>query len=226
MGVTAPIPVALHPHLQSRWSDRRVVAAERDVKSWDEGLPDVEAVRPARCPCCGTAGRPAGAPLGLIGHGIRRRHQLGPSDVGERPEVAEVIVRRYRCRGCGAVVTVVPRGVAPRVRYRLAAVAWALGRWWQGVSAAEVRREVSPFVHVGEEARRGWRSLRRWVEMLGSALGLDAFGPPRRRVERVLQQLAARALEASGELVGDAVAGVVLVDVHRLCRGGPEVPTT
>lgn len=140
--------------------------------------------------------------------------------------MAEIVVRRYRCRGCGAVVTVVPRGVAPRLRYRLCAVAWALGRWWQGVSAAQVRGEVSPFAHVGEEARRGWRSLRRWVAVLGGALGLDAFGPPRRRVEGVLQQLAARALDASGELVADAVAGVVLIDVHRLCRGGPGVPTT
>lgn len=164
--------------------------------------------------------------MGLIGHGVRRRLQLGPAGVGEVPEVAEVVVRRYLCRSCGAVVTVVPRGVAPRLRYRLCAVAWALGRWWQGDSAAAVRGEVSPFAHVGEEARRGWRSLRRWVEMLGGALGLDAPGPPRGRVEGVLQQLAGRALEASGELVADAVEGVVLVDVHRLCRGGPEVPTT
>lgn len=226
MGVSAPIPVALHRQLKRRWSHRRVVVAERDVKIWDEALPSVEAVRPPRCPCCGAAGRPAGARLGLIGHGVRRRLQLGPAGIGERPEVAEIVVRRYRCRGCGAVVTVVPRGVAPRLRYRLRAVAWALGRWWQGGSAAEVRREVSPFEHVGEEARRGWRSLRRWVELLGSALGLGAVGPPHRRVEGVLQQLAARALEVSGALVGDAVEGVVLVDVHRLCRGGPEVPTT
>ena len=140
--------------------------------------------------------------------------------------MGEVTVRRYRCRGCGAVVTVVPRGVAPRLRYRLRAVVWALGRWWQGGSAAAVRREVSPFAHVGQEARRGWRSLRRWVEMLGRALGLDAFGPPQSRVEGVLQRLAARALEASGELVGNAVEGVTLIDVHRLRRGGPEVPTT
>jgi hypothetical protein len=164
--------------------------------------------------------------LGLIGHGVRKRLQLGSAGVDERPEVTEVTVRRYRCRGCGAVVTVVPRGVAPRLRYRLRAVAWALGRWWQGVSAAEVRREVSPFEHVGEEARRGWPSLRRWVDMLGGALGLDAIGAPRSRVEGVLQQLAARALDVSGELVRDAVAGVVFVDVHRVLRGGPEVPTT
>jgi len=137
-----------------------------------------------------------------------------------------VTVRRYRCRGCGAVVTVVPRGVVPRRRYRLRGVAWALGRWWQGLSAAEAREQVSPFRHVGEEARRGWRSLRRWVDLLGAAVGLDAMGSPYRRLEGVLQQLAARALRASGDLVHDAVEGVVLVDAHRLCRRGPEVPTT
>ena len=137
-----------------------------------------------------------------------------------------VTVRRFLCRSCGAVVTVVPRGMAPRLRYRLAAIAWALGQWWEGESAAAVRRVVSPFRCVGEEARRGWRSLRRWVRRLGEAVGLDDVGAPHRRLERLLQQLAARARDGCGELVRDAVAGVVFVDVHRVRRGGPEVPTT
>ncbi len=146
--------------------------------------------------------------------------------LGESPEVAVITVRRFLCRGCGAVVMVVPRGVAPRLRYRLAAIAWALGRWWEGESAARVRSEVSPFRRLGEEARRGWRSLRRWVRLLGGAVGLDDVGDPHRRLERLLQQLAARARLGGGELVGDAVQGVVFVDVHRLCREGSEVPTT
>ena len=123
-------------------------------------------------------------------------------------------------------MTVVPRGVARRLRYRLPAIAWALGRWWQGASAAEVRREVSPFRRVGEEAVRGWRSLRRWVQWLGGALGIADVGPPHDRLECVLQRLAARALEPCGELVRDAVQGVVFIDVHRVSQGGPEVPTT
>ena len=135
-------------------------------------------------------------------------------------------MRRYLCRGCGAVVTVVPRGVAPRLRYRLPAIAWALGRWWQGASSAAVRREVSPFRRVGEEAVRGWPSLRRWVRALGGALGIADVGTPHCRLERVLQRLAARALHAGGELVRDAVQGVAFIDVHRVRRGGPEVPTT
>ena len=124
------------------------------------------------------------------------------------------------------MLTVVPRGMTARLRYGLRGIAWALARWWQGASSAQVRREVSPFKHVGEEARRGWRSLRCWTRMLGGALGLGDLVAPRRQVEQVLQRLAARALAPTGDLVRDAAEGVALVDVHRLVRGGPGVPTT
>lgn len=137
-----------------------------------------------------------------------------------------VRIRRYLCRHCGAVVTVVPRGMVPQLRYRLRGIAWALGRWWQGVSSAEVRSEVSPFVHVGEEARRGWRSLRRWARLLAAAVRLGDLAAPHRQLEPLLQRLASRAFAATGELVRDAVEGVLAVDVHHVRRGGPEVPTT
>ncbi|MEM1032023.1 MAG: hypothetical protein AAGN82_16865 [Myxococcota bacterium] len=186
----------------------------------------MSAVRPKQCPCCGAPGQPAGNRLGLIGHGLRERLQLGPDGVGEAAELVVVRVRRYLCRGCHAVITVVPQGMAPRLRYRLRGIAWALGRWWQGASSAQVRGEMSPFVHVGEEAQRGWRSLRRWARMLGAAVGLGGLVAPHRQLELVLQRLSVRALATTGELVRDAVEGVVVVDVHRVRPGGPEVPTT
>lgn len=164
--------------------------------------------------------------MGLIGHGLRERVQLGPGGIGEAAEAVVVLVRRYLCRGCSAVLTVVPRGMAPRLRYRLRGIAWALGRWWQGASAAQVRREVSPFVHVGEEARRGWRSLRRWLRLVGAAVGIGDVVAPHRQLEPILQRLASRALAPTSELVRDAVQGVAFVDVHHVRRGGPEVPTT
>ncbi len=154
------------------------------------------------------------------------RLQLGPVDARAAPEVGEITLRRYRCRGCGAVVTVVPRGVAPRLRYRLRAVAWALGQWWSGTSAAAVRRKVSPFSRIGEEAQRGWRSLRRWVRWLGERVVVEVIGAPHRQLEVVLQRLAARARGSTGDLVTGAVEGVVFVDVHHVRREGPEVPTT
>ncbi|MEL7173446.1 MAG: hypothetical protein AAFN05_10850 [Pseudomonadota bacterium] len=81
-------------------------------------------------------------------------------------------------------------------------------------------------MHVGEEARRGWRSLRRWARLLADAVGVGDLVSPHRQLEPVLQRLAARAFATTGELVRDAVEGVVFVDVHRVRRGGPEVPTT
>jgi hypothetical protein len=151
---------------------------------------------------------------------------LGPADAGENAQVVVVRVRRYLCRRCGAAITVVPRGMAPRLRYGLRAIAWALGRWCQGASSAEVRREVSPFVHVGEDARRGWRSLRRWARRLADAVGVGDLVAPHRQLEPVLQRLAARALTATGDLVRDAVEGIRAGDVQPVCRGGEEAPTT
>lgn len=118
-------------------------------------------------------------------------------------------------------MTVVPRGVGPRFRYRLSAMAWALGLWWSGLSSATVRERVSPCREVGAEAQRYWERPRRWVEAFGAALGLRRSGG----VEMVLQRLAAQARSATGDLIRDAVQGVAFVDVHRRRRGGPEVPT-
>ena len=40
-----------------------------------------------------------------------------------------IACRRYRCVSCGAILTVVPRGVAPRRHYGHAAIAMALTLW-------------------------------------------------------------------------------------------------
>lgn len=112
---------------------------------------------------CGAAGRPAGAALGLHGHGLRERHQWGPAEVGAVPGLIAVLARRFRCRPCGAVVTVVPRGVVRRRLYSASAIALALALYGvAGLSPAEVRRRVSPLRIVGTTAAAGWASLRRW----------------------------------------------------------------
>lgn len=150
---------------------------------------------------------------------------LGPAALGAAPEVGEITVRRYLCSRCEAVLTVVPRGLQPRLRYRLGAIVGAVGLWWRGSSAAEVRKQSSPFPRVGEEARRGWRSLRRWTGQLARWVGLRLDRGAHVYAGVVLQRLASRALSSSGDLVVDAVAGVMLVDGHRLWPTGSEAPT-
>lgn len=150
---------------------------------------------------------------------------LGPTDPEARPEVSEVVVRRYRCTSCGAVVTVAPRGLWARFRYRPAAIAWALCLWWLGTTSAGVRERVSPFSIVGDEARRCWHSLRRWVRQVAELVAVPVRAGPRKALATVLQRLTTRAPSGIGDLVADAVDGAAFVDAHRCCTRGPEVPT-
>lgn len=160
-----------------------------------------------------------------MGHGVRKRMMLGPHEPGAEPEVSEVTTRRYRCTACGAVITVLPRGMLPRLRYGLSAMVIAIGLWWLGHSAAEIRRLVSPFKVVGDEARRGWHSLRRWVQQLAQWLELRIDRRAHQQTGAILQKLASGALFSSGDLARDAAAGAALVDVPRLCAGHSEAPT-
>lgn len=121
-------------------------------------------VRPARCPVCGRVSCPVGAPLVLHGHGTREREIRGPAAPGQPAVSVLVTVRRYRCLPCSAVITVVPRSMLARRRYSAAAIAFALALWGLVlVTAAEVRRQVSPDQIVGETAAVGWATLRRWA---------------------------------------------------------------
>ena len=144
-------------------SDLRIVQAELDVKRWLADPPGVDEVRPGRCPVCEAPSRPSGGAIGLHGHGLRERHQWGPATPGGLPELIGILVRRYQCQPCGAVVVVVPRGVLRRRLYSAAAIALALALY--GVAALaprEARRRVSPLRMVGATAAAGWASLRRW----------------------------------------------------------------
>lgn len=80
---------------------------------------------------------------------------------GAPPKTHEIAARRYRCRRCRAVITVVPRGVVARRHFGAAAIGYAL--WLFGVvglSAREVHRRVSA---LGEPGAR-WRALGRWLD--------------------------------------------------------------
>jgi hypothetical protein len=146
-------------------ADRQIIQSRVRVKSWVAKLPSTDDVRPARCPCCGVAARVVGESLGLWGHGTRERQVRGPDDAATEPQLRIVAVRRYRCRHCGATVTVAPHEVYHRRLYSVAAIGWALAL--AGLDrrpVAEIRRRVSPWKHVGRAAATRWLTLLRWVE--------------------------------------------------------------
>lgn len=147
----------------------RVIRSRISVNRWMECEPSVDAARPATCAVCGAASRPAGRALVLHGHGLRSRQLRGPPSPGSPPRLREVRVRRYACRCCDAVLTVVPREVAPRRHYAATAVALALALVGVlGRSQAEVRAAVSEDVVVGACATYRWRTPSRWVDAVAA----------------------------------------------------------
>jgi hypothetical protein len=107
----------------------------------------------------------------LHSHGLRDRQLCGPPDVDDTPTWIVIACRRYRCVSCRAILTVVPRGVAPRRHYGHAAIALALTLW--AISrepVAVVRRRVSAW-SITVEATTRWPTLERWAAAARAALG-------------------------------------------------------
>jgi hypothetical protein len=162
-----------------------------DVKAWAAAVPEVGAVRPAVCPCCGGAGQPVGARLGIVGHGLRERQQRGPTVAGGAPRLLVIRARRYACR-CGAILTVVPRETLPGRLYTISAVSWALALFGvDGVSPRDVRHRTSPWAIVGATASAGWATLRRWVAAIRARRLLPDVRPC--PINFTARQVAARA---------------------------------
>ncbi len=188
----------------------RFVATSLSIKQWSLELPAVEAVRPAVCPCCGRASRPTGEPLNLHGHGVRVRSVRGPLDaVGPVPKQRlAVVCRRYQCQwvGCGAIVLVGPRELAPGQCYVGTAILLALFHWAvEGLTHGRVWAKVT-----GHDPRRldlpdRWRTLTRWGRAaLGGALFRGVSGDRAGRITRaalmpLLQKLVGLAPAASRE---------------------------
>ena len=138
-----------------------------DVKNWLRRTPTVEEARPGQCPRCAAAGRPVGGPVGLHGHGLRDRQVRGPPEIGAASTTSVIASRRYVCTACGAVVTVVPRGIEPRCHYGRAAICLALSLWALGGQPTTTVRD-----RVGSWPSReatSWRSLRRWAAAAAAA---------------------------------------------------------
>jgi hypothetical protein len=123
---------------------------------------------------------------------VRERHQWGPVELGVTPSLIAILLRRYLCRSCGAVVVVGPRGLARRRLYSASAIALALALYGIAeLSPAEIRRQVSPLRIVGPTAAAGWASLGRWCRAVragGLFRGVRALP-----ADATLRQIAARA---------------------------------
>jgi hypothetical protein len=122
-----------------------------------------------------------------------------------------VVARRYRCRGCGAVLVVVPRGVGRALRYTLDAIGYALALWGYARATAErTRRAVSTAKARSVSAPEQWSSLRRWVaagaRIFGSGVPRSS-GTLRDRAERLASWLASQAPLPTGAVPEDAFFG-------------------
>jgi hypothetical protein len=149
----------------------RIVHHALDVKGWLAAPPSVESARPGACVVCGAASRPMGGGLGLHGHGLRDRQLRGPLDPDGPPTWVVIACRRYLCVGCAAIMTVVPRGVAPRRHYGHAAIVMAFALWAiVHEPVAEVRRRVCAW-RVSHEAPTRWPALARWARSARDGVG-------------------------------------------------------
>ena len=198
-------------------SKQRIVHSEIDVKRWAAGAPSCAAARPARCPACKTASREPGRNLALVGHGLRQRTLEGPLEAESVPTVAEIQARRYRCRLCGAIVVVVPRGVARGYRYTLGAIGLALALWaYERVPAACVRARCSTAKCVGAASATRWASLHRWTGCALALFGVASShaGTLRERAARIVTFVASRAPVSTGRVSHEAFHGARFCGPH------------
>jgi hypothetical protein len=133
----------------------------------------------------------------IVGHGVVVRQVLGPMAPSVAPAKALVMLRRYRCRGCRAIIVVGPRGLVARRWYGGGAIAFALAAYARGETSASARACTSPSRVVGGSSTDRWVTLARWIEAarrgeIFAVAGLRELG--RRCVaEHVVLALAGRA---------------------------------
>jgi hypothetical protein len=138
--------------------------------------------------------------LGLVGHGIRERQLRGPRQAGAVPELVVIAVRRYRCRHCGAVCTVVPQGVVRRRHFSAGAIGWTLFlRGHERLSSRVIRDHVGG--HGSLEAG-AWVTPARWLKAIKEQrlfrIGTALTGSTLQRAERVAMVLVSFAPPALG----------------------------
>lgn len=200
--------------MERRQSGEGIVYSAIEVKKWAEETPSVERARPACCSRCGRASRPPGAPLAVVGHGVRARQVRGPAEAAGKPMIRTLLVRRYRCRYCGGITTVLPRGLCARRHYSASAIGLSLCLFgMQGLSLGEARRRVCPW-RSGFDTDR-WTTLPSWLTAIAQGrllIGVRASVPAsslRKQAERAAATLCALAL-GTGSVEAQAFEGAAL----------------
>ena len=177
----------------------RIIQSTIDIAQWREPMPSVSEARPGQCPCCDAPSRPVGGRLGIWGHGGRSRQSRGPRAPGAPSEVVAILVRRYRCIRCGAILVVVPRGIARCKHYAATAIAFALGLFGvDRLSQRQVREAVGAWPVVSEQTRSTWVSLRRWIAQIQEGALWPSL--PRAAASSSTRQIAERAAMALSAL--------------------------
>lgn len=156
----------------------------------------------------------------IVGHGLRVRTVIDLARCA-----VEVTLRRYRCRRCGAVMTVGPSELSPRRHYTRAAIALALALWsLERTAAHRVRARVSPQRIIGDGTTGRWPVLVRWARHAPGLFGVHDVdhAAPRTVAVRVCRALAARAPPQARALsiVDRAVSGAA----GRLVEAGSTMP--
>ena len=136
----------------------------------------------------------------IWGHGLRERQLRGPSEPGGPPGLIVLLIRRYLCRNCGAILTVVPRGVARAKHFAATAIAFSLALFGiDRLPAFKVREAVNDCRIVGATAASTWATLRRWIGAIHRGVlwpslpRLAEPSTPRRIAERAAMALSAAA---------------------------------
>lgn len=191
------LPVVLRHRLEEKRSKSHVVRDALGVNDWLRAPPTVDGARPKVCVECGAGGRPIGAPLLIHGHGVRERQVRGPLAFTTASVTVTVVVRRYQCQPCGAVMTVVPRELMPGLLYSACAIGLAIALYGLcGRNMGEVRTAVSAWSRIGDDAT-GWPSLRRWIEgasaLWASVRSMPGAFEQQQQAERVASTLAGHA---------------------------------
>ena len=198
----------------SRLSGEGIVYSAIDVKKWAAEIPSAESARPACCSRCGAASRPLGGALALEGHGLRERQVRGPSEPLGAPETRTIRVRRYRCRLCGGLTTVLPRGLTARRHYSASAIGLSVCLYGMlRLSIGETRQRVCTWRVSFEPSR--WTTLPRWVTAISQGRlfpfvrGCPSTFSLRERAERAGATLCGMAL-SSGSPESQAFFGAAL----------------
>lgn len=123
----------------------------------------------------------------MVGHGRVTRSVRCVGGEGSVEDV-ELLLRRYRCRSCGAVVRVAPRGLLTRRAYAMPTIVLALA-WWALArrTTSTIRALLRPGERVGTTAEeQRWSTLLRWARRGTPALSSESL---RAQVARRLESL-------------------------------------